>query len=94
MVVFGVVIWNLLECVSIEALRVQVPCQRSARHRPCSPLDAASSSLDWDDVGRQFALDPRHVHMGALPIALHPRPAADAIEAYRRALDRHAVLEM
>ena len=49
---------------------------------------ATPSLADWDAVREQFALDPAQVNMAAFLLAPHPRPVRDAIEKYRRALDR------
>ena len=43
---------------------------------------------DWDRVRRQFALDPSYAHFASFFIASHPAPVRDAIEAWRRAMDR------
>src|SRR5688572_2809401 len=43
---------------------------------------------DWDRVRRQFALDPSYAHFASFFIASHPAPVRDAIESWRRAMDR------
>lgn len=50
---------------------------------------------DWDNVRRQFVLDPSYLHFASFFIASHPAPVRDAIDAYRRAIDRNpfAVVE-
>ena len=49
---------------------------------------------DWTRVRAQFALDPTYLHFASFFIASHPTPVRDAIEGWRRAIDRnpfHAV---
>lgn len=50
---------------------------------------------DWDRVRAQFVLDPSYMHFASFFIASHPAPVRDAIDAYRRAIDRNpfAVVE-
>jgi selenocysteine lyase/cysteine desulfurase len=51
---------------------------------------------DWDAVRTQFLLDPALAHFASFFIASHPAPVREAIEGYRRAIDRnpfHAVEE-
>ena len=43
---------------------------------------------DWNRVRAQFALDPDWMHFASFFIASHPAPVRDAIEAWRRAMDR------
>jgi isopenicillin-N epimerase len=43
---------------------------------------------DWDRVRAQFALDPSYAHFASFFIASHPAPVRDAIEAWRKAMDR------
>ncbi|HEY0662036.1 MAG TPA: aminotransferase class V-fold PLP-dependent enzyme [Lysobacter sp.] len=47
---------------------------------------------DWDRVRAQFPLDPSYAHFASFFIASHPAPVRDAIEGYRRAIDRNAFL--
>lgn len=42
---------------------------------------------DWDEVRRQFDVDPSFIHAGLFYLASHPRPVRAAIEQYRRMLD-------
>jgi isopenicillin-N epimerase len=42
----------------------------------------------WDRVRAQFSLDPGWMHFASFFIASHPAPVRDAIEAWRRAMDR------
>ena len=55
-------------------------------------LEAHSAPLpdlsNWDAVRGQFALDPAWAHFASFFIASHPAPVRDAIEAWRRAMDR------
>jgi selenocysteine lyase/cysteine desulfurase len=43
---------------------------------------------DWSRVRAQFSLDPEWMHFASFYIASHPAPVRDAVEAWRRALDR------
>ena len=43
----------------------------------------------WDKVRAQFALDPQLAHFATFFIASHPAPVRDAIEAWRRAMDKN-----
>ncbi|QDH70355.1 aminotransferase class V-fold PLP-dependent enzyme [Marilutibacter alkalisoli] len=45
---------------------------------------------DWSRVRAQFALDPSYAHFASFFIVSHPAPVREAIEAYRRAIDRNA----
>lgn len=58
-----------------------------------SALAAATPTLpdlsDWTKVRAQFALDPDYLHFASFFIASHPTPVREAIEAYRRAMDRN-----
>ena len=55
-------------------------------------LDSESRPLpdlsDWNRVRAQFALDPGYAHFASFFIASHPAPVRDAIEAWRKAMDR------
>jgi selenocysteine lyase/cysteine desulfurase len=50
-----------------------------------APPDLAS----WDAVRAQFVLDPVLAHFASFYIASHPAPVREAIEGYRRAIDRN-----
>ncbi|KGQ19592.1 Selenocysteine lyase [Lysobacter dokdonensis DS-58] len=50
-----------------------------------SPLPDLST---WDAVRAQFSLDPAWAHFASFFIASHPAPVRDAIETWRRAMDR------
>jgi isopenicillin-N epimerase len=43
---------------------------------------------DWESVRAQFALDPGYAHFASFFIASHPAPVRDAVEAWRKAMDR------
>jgi isopenicillin-N epimerase len=43
---------------------------------------------DWNRVRAQFALDPGDAHFASFFIASHPAPVRDAIESWRKAMDR------
>ncbi|MGO4551760.1 aminotransferase class V-fold PLP-dependent enzyme [Lysobacter sp. 2RAF19] len=55
-------------------------------------LEAESTPLpdlsDWGAVREQFALDPAWAHFATFFIASHPAPVRDAIDTWRRAMDR------
>ncbi|QNP41698.1 aminotransferase class V-fold PLP-dependent enzyme [Lysobacter solisilvae (ex Woo and Kim 2020)] len=44
---------------------------------------------DWARVRAQFTLDPAYLHFASFFIASHPAPVRDAIEGWRRAIDRN-----
>ena len=54
-------------------------------------LPPAYSSADgrWTDLRQQFDLSDDYIHLSALLIASHPRGVRDAIDRYRRELDRN-----
>ena len=43
--------------------------------------------MGWDEVRRQFALDPKLLHFASFYIVSHPRAVRTAIEDYRREID-------
>jgi len=43
--------------------------------------------MGWDEVRKQFPLDPHLLHFSSFFIASHPRPVRTAIEDYRREID-------
>ncbi|HET6603040.1 MAG TPA: aminotransferase class V-fold PLP-dependent enzyme [Xanthomonadaceae bacterium] len=47
---------------------------------------------DWAAVRAQFALSPRYRHFSSFFIASHPRPVAEAIDGFRRAIDENPFL--
>ncbi len=47
---------------------------------------------DWASVRAQFPLASSYIHMAMFYLASHPRPVAEAIERYRRALDENPTL--
>lgn len=50
---------------------------------------AAPDLSTWERVRAQFSLDPALMHFASFFIASHPVPVRDAIEGYRRAIDRN-----
>jgi selenocysteine lyase/cysteine desulfurase len=62
--------------------------ERSSVAAATSTLPAASR---WDQIRSEFDLSDEHVHMSALLIASHPRRVREAVERYRRELDRNPV---
>jgi len=63
----------------------------AAVQRNSTPLPSLST---WPSVRAQFALEPGYLHFSSFFLVSHPRPVRDAIEAYRRALDRDPYLEI
>jgi selenocysteine lyase/cysteine desulfurase len=66
----------------------------TAPGRVLAALEKSSSAslkpvpgMSWDEVRRQFALDPGLLHFSSFYVVSHPRPVRAAIEAYRRELD-------
>lgn len=59
--------------------------------RVALPPREAQHDREWDKVLDQFALSPDWIHMSAMYIASHPAPVREAIEHYRRELDRNPV---
>ncbi|RYZ69954.1 MAG: aminotransferase class V-fold PLP-dependent enzyme, partial [Lysobacteraceae bacterium] len=53
---------------------------------------APADLSDWDRVRAQFMLDPDYLHFASFFIASHPNPVREAIEGYRRAMDRNPFL--
>ena len=49
----------------------------------------ASSVLAWDEVRRQFPLDPSWIHMSQFFMTSHPAPVRRAIDEHRRRLDEN-----
>lgn len=43
----------------------------------------------WEGVRAQFTLDPELAHFASFFISSHPAPVRDAVEAWRRAMDRN-----
>lgn len=62
-----------------------------ARAAPALPRTRGEAP-DWVWVRDQFALDDGYVHLAPFYITSHPRPVRDAIENYRKAIDRNPVL--
>jgi selenocysteine lyase/cysteine desulfurase len=58
---------------------------------PDLPL-ARGNAPDWTWVRGQFDLDDGYVHLAPFYISSHPRPVREAIENYRKAIDRNPVL--
>ncbi|CAN5647368.1 pyoverdine-tailoring periplasmic protein PvdN [soil metagenome] len=46
----------------------------------------------WDAVRAQFVLDPAYAHFASFFISSHPTPVREAVEGYRRAIDRNPFL--
>src|SRR5881394_2289885 len=60
----------------------------------CRAHDAVASKApadlsDWEQVRRQFSLDPAWIHMSMFFLASHPAPVKEAIDAHRRGLDEN-----
>lgn len=69
---------SLLPAGLLSALAAETP----------APADLS----DWDRVRAQFMLDPDYLHFASFFIASHPTPVREAIEGYRRAMDRNPFL--
>ena len=63
-----------------------VPSFAAALAQETPPLPDLS---DWAKVRAQFMLDPAYLHFASFFIASHPAPVRDAIEGWRRAIDRN-----
>src|SRR5262245_11576152 len=46
---------------------------------------------DWDAVRAQFNLDPSRIHLAGFFLVSHPRGVREAIDRYRRELDKDPV---
>ncbi|MCF3110267.1 aminotransferase class V-fold PLP-dependent enzyme [Niabella sp. CC-SYL272] len=46
----------------------------------------------WDEVRKQFLLNPKYIHMAQMLLASHPKPVRDEIERHRRLFDEDPVL--
>jgi len=60
----------------------------------CRAHDAVASKApadlsDWEQVRRQFSLDPAWVHMSMFFLASRPAPVKEAIDSHRRGLDEN-----
>ena len=53
-----------------------------------SETPAMPDLSDWNAVRGQFSLDPAWMHFSSFFIASHPAPVRDAIEGWRKAIDR------
>lgn len=58
-----------------------------AEAEPDQPAPAPLESHDWRSVRAQFPLASDKIHLASFFLVSHPRPVAEAIERYRRALD-------
>ena len=47
---------------------------------------------DWSVVREQFDLDPAYIHLSCFFIVSHPRPVREAIERFRKQIDRNPCL--
>ncbi len=56
-----------------------------------APAEVAVSYETWDDIRKQFRLDPKRIHMTQMLLASHPQPVRDAIEKHRDLLDENPV---
>jgi selenocysteine lyase/cysteine desulfurase len=50
------------------------------------------SSSNWKEIRNQFELDRNYIHLATFFLASHPKPVRDAIEKYRREIDRNPFL--
>lgn len=60
------------------------------------PQASAASAPDspWADLKQLFDQDPSYLHFSNFLVASHPRPVREAIERYRRQIDRNPGLAM
>ncbi len=66
---------------------------KSISHTAFSKEEADSKDMSkWANVRAQFAVSPEYVHLSSFFLASHPRPVAEAVEKYRRALDDNPLL--
>jgi isopenicillin-N epimerase len=50
---------------------------------------ATGNTDKWQEIRKQFNLDPNYIHMAGLLITSHPTPVRDAIAQYRTALNEN-----
>ena len=50
------------------------------------------SAANWKEIRNQFELDRNYIHLATFFLASHPKPVRDAIEKYRREIDRNPFL--
>lgn len=55
--------------------------------RSFAPATTEAKNESWEEIRKQFVLDPSYVHMSGLLLASHPKPVQDAIKEYRRKLN-------
>jgi selenocysteine lyase/cysteine desulfurase len=60
----------------------------SLAHALASETPPMPDLSDWNAVRGQFRLDPAWMHFASFFIASHPAPVRDAIESWRKAIDR------
>lgn len=54
-----------------------------------TPSQAQSSLMNWQAVRDQFELSRDYIHMASFYLTSHPKPVRDAIEKYRRLIDKN-----
>lgn len=79
-------------------LAAALPFGSAALAQLPTPSAAISSGTHpagkWTELRNLFELDPDYVHLANFLITSHPRPVRDAIEGYRRQLDRNPAAAM
>ena len=76
-------------------LAAALPFGSAALAQAAPPTPAAAPSADqWSELRRMFELDPDYVHLANFLITSHPRPVREAIDGYRRQLDRNPAAAM
>jgi len=65
------------------------PLLTKCRAHDAAARKAPADLSDWEQVRRQFSLDPAWVHISMFFLASHPAPVKEAIEAHRRGLDEN-----
>lgn len=74
--------------VSIAATAIHADTLKDEKAPPSFDF----SSGNWKEIRNQFDLDPDYIHLATFFLASHPKPVRDAIEKYRREIDRNPFL--
>jgi selenocysteine lyase/cysteine desulfurase len=75
-----------------SAVPVAKPAPAPAPELPVAPAPVTPTPGNWAAVRGMFELDPQWVDMSAMLITAHPRPVRQAVELYRRELDRNPIV--
>ncbi|MCI0444699.1 aminotransferase class V-fold PLP-dependent enzyme, partial [bacterium] len=74
--------------LSIAATAVHADALKDEKAPPSFDFSAAN----WKEIRDQFELDRNYIHLATFFLASHPKPVRDAIEKYRREIDRNPFL--